>query len=83
MARTEIPCILWNKSQRAVSRVPYNLWRDTIGRAQQIMLWNRQGMHEKIKFNFRAAGCFCILGNEVLIMQRHPHKSNLIQRETR
>src|ERR1700728_837467 len=39
------------------------------------MLWNRLGMHEKSKPIFRAAGCFCVLGDEVLIMQRHPRKS--------
>ena len=32
-------------------------------------------MHEKLHVSFRAAGCFCLLGDEVLIMQRHPQKS--------
>ncbi len=39
------------------------------------MFWDKSSYPEPESLNFRAAGCFCIVNEQVLLMQRNPKKS--------
>jgi mutator protein MutT len=39
------------------------------------MFWDKQEHAAGVAMSFRAAGCFCLLDEKVLLMQRNPHKS--------